>query len=204
MLVQPDKGGDAALEQLLKEWIKVKYNKPGEVFLGVCHRIDRPVSGVVLFAKTSKALVRINEMFKTRGISKTYFAVVQPAPPQHEGKLVNWMKKDERRNISRAYKEQVPGALKSELDYKLLGKSDHYFLLEVNPHTGRHHQIRAQLSAMGCPIKGDIKYGSKRTNPNGSIHLHARTISFLHPVKKEPVTITAPVPDEVVWKAFNV
>ncbi len=204
VLVQPDKSGEDALEQLLKLYIKEKHNKPGEVFLGVCHRIDRPVSGVVVFAKTSKALVRMNEMFKTKEVQKTYLAVVQEAPAETQAHLTHWMKKDERKNISRAYNEQIQGALKSELDYIVIKSIDRYHLLEVNPHTGRHHQIRAQLSKIGSPIKGDIKYGSKRTNKDGSIHLHAHKISFVHPVKKERIEIVAPVPNETVWKAFGV
>jgi len=203
VLVQPDKNGDAALEELIKLYIKHQYNKPGDVFLGVCHRIDRPVSGVVVFAKTSKALVRMNEMFKAKEIKKTYWAVVQNPPANKEGNLVNWMKKNENKNISQVTKAEVKGALRCELDYKWIGSSNTYYLLEVNPHTGRHHQIRVQLSNMGCPIKGDVKYGARRGNRDGSIHLHARRIHFMHPVKKEPVTIEAPVPDEVVWQAFS-
>lgn len=203
MLVQPDKKGDEALEEVMKHYIKEKYQKPGEVFLGVCHRIDRPVSGVVVLARTSKALVRLNEMFKTREVKKTYWAVVENKPEQEEGHLVHWLRKDEQKNVSRAYHEEVKGSLRCELFYKLIGKSDRYFLLEVNPVTGRHHQIRVQLSKIGCSIKGDIKYGAKRTNKDGRIHLHARQIEFIHPVKKEPVVITAPVPDEVVWKAVS-
>lgn len=203
VLVQPDKNGDEALEQILKQYIKEKYNKPGEVFLGVCHRIDRPVSGVVIFARTSKALVRLNEMFKGREVKKTYWAVVQSRPPHQSGHLKHWLKKDEKKNISRAYDREEKGTSACELDYDWLASSDNYFLLEVNPLTGRHHQIRVQLSKMGCPIKGDVKYGARRTNKDGSIHLHARQVEFIHPVKKEAVIITAPVPDEVVWKAFE-
>ncbi|MFN8287081.1 MAG: RNA pseudouridine synthase [Chitinophagales bacterium] len=203
VLVQPDKKGDEALEQILKQYIKEKYNKPGEVFLGVCHRIDRPVSGVVLFARTSKALVRLNEMFKGREVTKTYWAVVQSKPPHQGDHLTHWLKKDEQKNISRAYDHEVKGAALCELEYRWLASSDNYFLVEVNPLTGRHHQIRVQLSKIGCSIKGDIKYGAKRTNKDGSIHLHARRVQFMHPVKKEQVIITAPVPDEVVWKAFE-
>jgi 23S rRNA pseudouridine1911/1915/1917 synthase len=202
-LVQPDKNGDAALENIVKDYIKDKYQKPGEVFLGVCHRIDRPVSGVVVLARTSKALVRLNEMFKTREVKKTYWAVVENKPELEEGNLVHWLRKEEQKNISRAYNEEVKGSQRCEIYYKLIGKSDRYFLLEVNPITGRHHQIRVQLSKMGCSIKGDVKYGAKRTNKDGRIHLHARQIEFVHPVKKEPVLITAPVPDEVVWKAVS-
>lgn len=204
MLVQPDKKGDETLEDLMKAYIKTKYEKPGEVFLGVCHRIDRPVSGVVVLARTSKALVRLNEMFKTREVKKTYWAVVENMPKQEEGHLIHWLRRDEQKNISRAYTEEVKGSQRCELFYKLIGKSDRYFLLEVNPVTGRHHQIRVQLSKMGCSIKGDVKYGAKRTNKDGRIHLHARQIEFVHPVKKEPVVIMAPVPDEVVWKAVSV
>ena len=203
VLVQPDKKGDRALEEILKDYIKQKYNKPGEVFLGVCHRIDRPVSGVVVFARTSKALIRMNELFKGRDVHKTYWAVVENQPKETEGTLINWMKKDEQKNLSRAYDKEVPGSSRCELHYRLLGASDKYFLLEVNPVTGRHHQIRVQLSKIGCSIKGDIKYGAKRTNKDGSIHLHAHKIEFVHPVKNEPLTITAPVPDEVIWKFFE-
>lgn len=203
VLVQPDKKGDRALEEILKDYIKQKYNKPGEVFLGVCHRIDRPVSGVVVFARTSKALTRMNELFKGRDVHKTYWAVVENQPKETEGTLINWMKKDEQKNLSRAYDKEVPGSSRCELHYRLLGASDKYFLLEVNPVTGRHHQIRVQLSKIGCSIKGDIKYGAKRTNKDGSIHLHARKIEFIHPVKNEPLTITAPVPDKVIWKFFE-
>lgn len=204
VLVQPDKKGDAALEDLAKEYIAHKYNKPGEVFLGVCHRIDRPVSGVVLLARTSKALVRLNEMFKTKEIKKTYWAVVANMPTLPSAHLVHWLKKNEQKNMSHAYDQEVKGALKCELDYKWLKSIDNYHLLEVNPHTGRHHQIRLQLSKIGCPIKGDVKYGARRGNGDGSIHLHARQIEFMHPIKKEPVKITAPVPTEVVWKALGV
>lgn len=203
MLVQPDKSGEPALEQLAKMYIKDKYHKPGEVFLGVCHRIDRPVSGVVVLAKTSKALVRLNEMFKTREVKKTYWAVVENAPAQNKGTLIHWLKKDEQKNISKAYQSEVKGSLRCELSYQLLGKSDNYYLLEVNPITGRHHQIRVQLSSMGCAIKGDIKYKAKRTNKDGSIHLHARVLSFFHPVRKEEISITAPVPNDPVWKYFE-
>lgn len=203
VLVQPDKKGDKALEEMLKEYIKEKYNKPGEVFLGVCHRIDRPVSGVVVFARTTKALTRMNELFKGRDVQKTYWAVVENKPEQTEGTLINWMKKDEQKNLSRAFDKEVPGSSRCELHYRLTGVSDRYFLLEVSPVTGRHHQIRVQLSKIGCPIKGDIKYGAKRTNKDGSIHLHARNIQFVHPVKNEPLSITAPVPDEVIWKVFE-
>ncbi len=204
ILVQPDKSNDDSLEVMLRQYIKEKHNKPGEVYLGVCHRIDRPVSGVVLFAKTSKALARINEMFQKKEISKTYAAVVADKPQQLSDTLTHWLKKDEKKNMSRAYGHEVKGSSKCVLDYHYIGSSKNYHLLEVNPHTGRHHQIRVQLAAIGCPIKGDVKYGSKRTNPDGRIHLHARKMEFLHPVKKEPVIIEAPFPEEVVWQAeFN-
>lgn len=203
VLVQPDKSDNISLEDLTKEYVRVKYNKPGEAFIGVCHRIDRPVSGIVVLARTSKALVRINEMFQKKEIMKTYWAVVQNPPPAKEGKLINYLKKDERHNISKAHSTEVKGSLRCELDYKWLASSDKYFLLEINPHTGRHHQIRVQLSTMGCPIKGDVKYGARRGNRDGSIHLHARKIEFMHPVKKELLSISAPVPNEVVWQAME-
>lgn len=202
VLVQPDKNGDAALEQLLKEYVASKYNKPGEVFLGVCHRIDRPVSGIVLFARTSKALVRLNEMFKTKAIQKTYWAVVANKPENLSGHLVHWLKKNEQKNISQAYDTEVKGSSKSELKYQWLKSIEHYHLLEINPLTGRHHQIRVQLSKINCPIKGDVKYGAKRGNGDGSIHLHARKVVFVHPVKKESIEIIAPISSETVWQAF--
>ena len=202
-IVQGDKTGDAPLGDLLKAYIKEKYKKPGEVFLGVVHRLDRPVSGVVVFARTSKALARMNELFRERRTQKTYWAVVRTAPPQASGSLIHYLKKDEKNNKSRAYAQEVPGSSRAWLDYRLLGKSDHYYLLEVLPHTGRHHQIRVQLSTMGCPIKGDVKYGAERTNENGSIHLHARRLVFLHPVKKEEIVLTAQPPDDAVWNYFS-
>lgn len=201
-IVQGDKTGDKPLSDFVKDYIKVKANKPGEVFLGTVHRIDRPVSGIVLFAKTSKALARLNEMFQRKEITKTYWAAVKNKPPQNYGKLEHFLIKDEARNKSKAHVNQVKNSLLSILEYKVIATSEHYFLLEVNPHTGRHHQIRAQLSAMGCPIKGDVKYGADRTNDNASIHLHARSISFMHPVKKELVTITAPLPSDNLWNTF--
>lgn len=200
-LVQGDKTGDEPMSDAVKRYLKEKYNKPGEVFTGVVHRIDRPVSGVVLFAKTSKALTRLNELFRTKDIQKTYWAVVKNKPKLDEATLVNYLVKDEQKNKSRAYNKERKGALRSELSYKVIAKIDNYYLLEVLPITGRHHQIRVQLSQMGCPIKGDVKYGFDRTNKDASIHLHARKIEFIHPVKDEPVCIIAPPPDEVVWKA---
>ncbi len=201
-IVQGDKTGDTPLSEFVKQYIKEKYNKPGDVFIGTVHRIDRPVSGIVLFAKTSKALARLNQMFQTKEIQKTYWAVVKNKPEKESGKLVHYLKKNEAKNMSKAFEKEQNGALRSELDYKLLCSSDNYHLLEILPLTGRHHQIRVQLSSMGCPIKGDLKYGFNRSNPDASIHLHARKIEFIHPVKKEPVVIIAPPPNEVLWKEF--
>lgn len=202
-IVQGDKTGDTPMSENLKEYIREKYHKPGAVFLGVVHRIDRPVSGVVIFARTSKSLSRMNEFFREKKVHKTYWAVVKNRPPEDRGTLIHYLKKDEAKNKSKAYEHEVPGSSRSWLDYKVIGKSDNYFLLEITPYTGRHHQIRVQLAAMGCPIKGDVKYGADRTNDNGSIHLHARHIRFTHPVKKEEIHITAPVPEDVVWKFFE-
>lgn len=201
-IVQGDKTGDKPLSEILKEYLKKKYNKPGEVFLGTAHRIDRPVSGVVVFARTGKALARLNELFKTREVQKTYWAVVKNKPLKAEGHLVHYLIKNESKNQSRAYDAPREGALKAELTYKLLLSSDNYHLLEVTPVTGRHHQIRAQLAAMGAPIKGDVKYGFDRTNKDASIHLHAYSIEFIHPVKKEPLKITARPPREPLWDYF--
>lgn len=203
MLVQGDKTGDETLGDIVKQYIKAKYDKPGEVFLGIVHRIDRPVSGLVLFARTTKALQRLNEMFQKREIQKTYWAIVQSPPAQEQGVLVDWLRKNEEKNASYVYPEGTKGALRCELEYKLLASSDNYYLLEVDPHTGRHHQIRVQLSHMGCIIKGDLKYGAKRSNRDASICLHARAIEFIHPVKKESIQITAPVPEDNLWKAFE-
>lgn len=201
-IVQGDKTGDAPLSETVKEYIQGKYNKPGKVFLGTVHRIDRPVSGILLFAKTSKALARLNEMFRNKEIQKTYWAVVKNKPPQTNDHLIHFLKKNEAKNISKAYNKEQPGCLKAELDYRLLCSSTNYHLLEVKPLTGRHHQIRVQLSAIGCPIKGDVKYGFNRTNDNASIHLHARKIEFIHPVKKEPVILFAKPPKDVLWDEF--
>ena len=201
-LVQGDKTGDKPLSELLKTFLKQKYEKPGEVFLGVTHRIDRPVSGLVIFAKTSKALERLNEMFREKKIQKTYWAVVQNKPTKEEGVLVDFLTKNEVTNKSYARKEESKNTLRSELEYKLTLQIDRYYLLEINPLTGRHHQIRVQLSNMGSPIKGDVKYGFKRPNSDGSIHLHARSIEFMHPVKNELLTISADPPIDPVWNAF--
>ena len=195
-IVQGDKTGDKPLSDTLKEYIKLKYNKPGEVFLGVPHRLDRPTSGVVLFARTSKALVRLNEMFKNHdAMRKTYWAIVQGAPKQPEARLEIYLVRNEQQNKSYIAKPGAKDAKLAVLTYRTLTRGDHYSLLEVELLTGRHHQIRCQLAAIGCPIKGDLKYGAKRSNPDGSISLHARQITFVHPVRKEQVTIAAPVPD---------
>jgi len=202
-IVQGDKTGDTPLSETVKAYIKAKYNKPGEVFLGVTHRLDRPTSGVVLFARTSKALTRLNEMFREKSaissqpsaIQKTYWAIVQGCPKQAEARLENWLTRNEKLNKSFIAKPGAKEAKLAILTYKTLLKGDHYSLLEINLETGRHHQIRCQLAAIGCPIKGDLKYGAKRSNPDGGICLHARRIEFIHPVSKQPICITAPVPD---------
>lgn len=201
-VVQADKTGDESLQEMAKQYLKSKFDKPGEVYLGIVHRIDRPVSGVLIFARTSKAAARISEAFREKKVQKTYWAVVKNQPPAAEGTCIDYLVKNEKMNKSFIAKEAAKGQ-KSELHYKLLGKSDNYYLLEVKPITGRHHQIRAQLSAMGCPIKGDVKYGFDRTNKDASIHLHARRIVFPHPVKEELTDITAPVPNDPVWQFFE-
>ncbi len=202
-IVQGDKTGDTPLSDLLKAWLKEKYAKPGNVFVGVTHRLDRPVSGVVLFAKTSKALARMNELFRTGGVKKTYWAIVKNRPPQEEGELVHWMVRNEKQNKSYAYDAEKPGAKQAILHYRLIAYSDNYHLLEIDLKTGRHHQIRVQLSKMGCPIKGDLKYGAERSNPDGGISLHARSAAFTHPVSGEPIYIVAPVPPDNLWKALT-
>lgn len=201
-IVQGDKTGDKPLSEIVKEYVKQQYNKPGDVFIGVAHRLDRPVSGVVLFARTSKALERLNKLFRDKTIQKTYWAVVKNKPAKESGHLAHYMIKNEAKNMSKAYTEERNGSLLAELDYKLIASSDTYHLLEVSPITGRHHQIRVQLASMGCPIKGDLKYGFSRSNTNASIHLHARKIEFIHPVKQEPICIIAPPPKDPVWDAF--
>lgn len=202
-IVQGDKTGDTPLSEILKAWLKEKYAKPGNVFVGVAHRLDRPVSGLVLFAKTSKALARLNEMFRTGDIKKTYWAIVKNSPPTEEGTLEHWLVRNEKQNKSYAYTEEKPNSKKAILHYKLLARSDNYYLLEVDLKTGRHHQIRCQLAKMGCPIKGDLKYGSERSNKDGGICLHARKAQFIHPVSKEPVEIVASVPDDSLWKGIT-
>jgi 23S rRNA pseudouridine1911/1915/1917 synthase len=201
-IVQGDKTGDAPLSELLKNYIKEKYSKPGDVFLGVVHRLDRPVSGAVIFARTSKALSRLNEMLKNREINKTYWAVVKNQPPEDHGTLVHYLLREESKNKSFIVSENTRNSQRAELKYQIVGKSNSFYLLEVDLMTGRHHQIRAQLSAIGCPIKGDLKYGFQRSNPDGSIHLHARKISFVHPVKKELISITADPPNDPIWNYF--
>lgn len=202
-IVQGDKTGDKPLAEMVKEYIKQKYHKPGNVFLGVVHRLDRPVSGLVVFARTSKALARLNEMFRTKEVHKTYWAIVGNCPPTEEGELVHWLVRNEKQNKSYAYDKEKPEAKKAILDYKLIGRSERYFLLEVDLKTGRHHQIRCQLAKVGCPIKGDLKYGSPRSNPDGSICLHARRVRFVHPVSKQEIDVTAPVPEGNLWHSFQ-
>ena len=200
-IVQGDKTGDTPLSELVKAYIKEKYNKPGEVFLGVTHRLDRPTSGVVLFARTSKALTRLNEMFKSHEqIKKTYWAIVQGAPKQPEARLENYLIRNEAQNKSYIAKPGTKDAKQAVLTYRTLAKGEHYTLLEVNLETGRHHQIRCQLAAIGCPVKGDLKYGAKRSNPDGGICLHAKQIEFIHPVSKQPICITAPIPEDSLWQ----
>lgn len=200
-IVQGDKTGDRPLTEYVKDYIKKKYNKPGKVFLGVVHRLDRPVSGVILFARTSKALSRLNEMFREKKVQKTYWAIVKNKPQNTKETLVHYLLKNQAKNKSQAFSREGNHALRSELNYELIHSLDNYHLLEVSPKTGRHHQIRVQLAKIGCPIKGDIKYGFDRTNKDKSIHLHARKIDFIHPVKKEPISITAPTPNDVLWKS---
>ena len=203
-IVQADKTGDTPLSETVKQYLKEKYQKPGNVFIGVTHRLDRPVSGLVIFAKTSKALTRLNEMFRTNAVKKTYWAVVKNAPKEPEGELVHFLVRNEKQNKSYAYEKEVPNSKKAVLDYRLIARSDYYYLLEVDLKTGRHHQIRCQLAKMGCPIKGDLKYGAQRSNPDGSICLHARRVRFVHPVSKELIELEAPLPSGNLWKGFEV
>ena len=198
-IVQSDKTGDETLAEEVKAYIKRKYKKPGDVFLGIIHRLDRPVGGVIVFAMTSKALTRMNELFREKKIFKTYWAIVEEKPPIEDGQLVNWLKKNQDKNRSRAYDIEVKDSKKAELTYRLMGRSKHYYYIEVHPKTGRHHQIRVQLAHLGCKIKGDVKYGAKRTNKDGSIHLFARSLSFIHPVKKEKLIIRSNPPMDPLW-----
>lgn len=199
-IVQGDKTGDEPLPEIIKRYLKEKYNKPGNVFCGVTHRLDRPVSGVVLFARTSKALTRLNEMFQSRDMTKIYWAIVKQKPEESEGRLEHYLVRNEKQNKSYAYETVRPGSKRAVLSYKTVAKSDNYTLLEIQLETGRHHQIRTQLAHIGCPIKGDLKYGFSRSNPDGGISLHARSLEFIHPVSNEQIKITAPVPDERLWQ----
>lgn len=201
-IVQGDKTGDTPLSEKVKAYIKEKYAKPGNVFCGVTHRLDRPVSGIVVLAKTSKALARMNELFQNGEVHKTYWAIVKNLPKPEEGELVHWLVRNEKQNKSYAYDKEVKNSKKAILDYRTIGHSDNYYLVEVDLKTGRHHQIRCQLAKIGCPIKGDLKYGAPRSNPDGSISLHARKISFIHPVSKKIIEIEAPVPDNPLWNSF--
>jgi len=200
-IVQGDKTGDTPLSDVVKAYLKNKYNKPGNVYLGTVHRLDRPTSGIVIFAKTSKALPRLNKLFLSKDIKKTYWAVVKQPPPKPEGTLVHWLKKNQKTNKSYAFNKEVKDSKKAILHYKTIKKLDNYTLLEINLETGRHHQIRVQLSSIGSPLKGDLKYGFDRSNKDASIHLHARAIAFIHPVKKEQILVSAPLPNDAIWNA---
>ena len=202
-IVHSDVTGDTPLEQTVKDYLKCKYNKPGDVFLGVAHRVDRPVSGIVMFAQTSKALVRLNRKLQEKSIKKTYWAIVKDLPPDEKGTLIHYITRNTKTNRSYAYAKERPNSKKAILHYRHIASSDRYHLLEIDLETGRHHQIRCQLSAIGCPIRGDLKYGYPRSNPNGGISLHARQIQFAHPVKEEEINLTAPLPDDPFWNIFN-
>lgn len=201
-IVQGDKTGDKPLNEVVKSYIAEKYNKPGAVYLGVVHRLDRPTSGIVIFSRTSKALPRLNKLFAEKEAKKTYWAIVKNAPPKPQDTLTHFLKRNSKQNKSYAHPKETPGSKKGILDYKIIQEFDNYFLLEINLHTGRHHQIRAQLSAIGCPIKGDLKYGFDRSNPDGSIHLHSRKLQLNHPVQKKEMTFTAPPSEgDALWAA---
>ena len=202
-IVQGDKTGDEPLSDSVKRYLKEKYQKPGNVFLGVVHRLDRPVSGLVVFAKTSKALTRLNKMFREGEVHKTYWALTKNNPSQPEAILTNWLVRNEKQNKSYVYDHEVPRSKKAILSYRVIGRSEHYSLLEVNLMTGRHHQIRSQLAAMGCPIKGDLKYGAQRSNPDGSISLLSRHVEFVHPVSKTLISLDSPLPDDALWHSFE-
>ena len=202
-IVQGDKTGDVPLSEDVKCYLKEKYQKPGNVFLGVVHRLDRPVAGLVVFAKTSKALTRLNKMFRDGEVHKTYWAITKNLPPQSEGTLTDWLVRNEKQNKSYAYDHEVPHSKKAILKYRLIGQSDHYCLLEVNLMTGRHHQIRCQLAHMGCPIKGDLKYGAQRSNPDGSICLLAHHVEFVHPVSKQLISLDSPLPEDKLWQVWG-
>ncbi|MDP4222146.1 MAG: RluA family pseudouridine synthase [Bacteroidota bacterium] len=202
-LSQSDKTRDLPLADEVRKYIAEKYNKPGNVFLGIIHRLDRPVGGVILFARTSKALQRLNESFRTRNVSKTYLAIVRERPPEDEATLTHFLKKNEKQNRAYVYETEVKGSKKAMLSYRLAGRSERYYLLEIELHSGRHHQIRAQLAKIGCPVKGDLKYGYPRSNEDGSISLFARRLEFDHPVTKKRISITSPFPKGDVWKLFS-
>lgn len=202
-IVQGDKTGDTPLSESVKHWLKDKYAKPGNVFLGVVHRLDRPVAGIVVFAKTSKALKRLNDMFRKGEVSKTYWAIAQNAPEKQEETLINWLVRNKKQNKSYAHENEVLNSKKAILHYKVLGSSDHYTLLEINLQTGRHHQIRCQLAHIGCTIKGDLKYGARRSNPDGGISLLARRIEFVHPVSHDKIMVEAPLPNEKLWQEIT-
>ena len=202
-IVQGDKSGDIPLSEIVKQWLKEKYQKPGNVFLGVVHRLDRPVSGLVIFAKTSKALTRLNNMFRNGEVHKTYWAIVTRPPFESEATLTDWLVRNEKQNKSYAYNHQVPTSKKSILHYKVINQTDHYTLLEVNLMTGRHHQIRCQLSNMDCPIKGDLKYGAPRSNPDGGICLLSHRVECIHPVSKELIKVESPLPNDNLWQAIG-
>lgn len=202
-IVQGDVTGDKPLSEVVKEYIKEKYDKPGDVFLGVVHRLDRPTTGIIVFAKTSKALTRLNKSFKNRETKKIYWAVVKNMPPKANDTLIHYLKRNPKNNTSKAHIKEVPDSKKASLQYTVFKKLDNYLGLEIQLHTGRHHQIRAQLTAIGCPIKGDLKYGFDRSNPDGGIHLHARQLEFIHPVTKDVIKITAATPKEVIWDAIS-
>lgn len=202
-IVQGDKTGDVPLSEDVKCYLKEKYQKPGNVFLGVVHRLDRPVAGLVVFAKTSKALTRLNKMFRDGEVHKTYWAITKNLPPQPEDTLTDWLVRNEKQNKSYAYDHEVPHSKKAILKYRLIGQSDHYCLLEVNLMTGRHHQIRCQLAHMGCPIKGDLKYGAQRSNPDGSICLLAHHVEFVHPVSKQLISLDSPLPEDNLWQVWE-
>jgi len=201
-LAQGDKTGDVSLDHEVKKYIELKYKKPGAAFLGVVHRLDRPVSGIILFARTSKALARLNEMFKSRQVKKVYMAIVRERPPEDEATITHFLKKNEAQNKSYVFDNEVKGSKEASLTYRLTGRSEKYYLLEIELHSGRHHQIRAQLAKIGCPVKGDLKYGFPRSNEDGGISLFARKLEFIHPVKKEPVTILAHFPEGDIWSVF--
>lgn len=200
-IIQGDKTKDTPLVEIVKEYLKIKHDKPGNVYLGVIHRIDRPTSGIVMFAKTSKALSRMNAMLKNQDVNKLYWAITQNKPDNKTGKLIHWLRKNPKNNKSTHFSKETANTKKAILNYKILKTLDNYYLLEIKMESGRHHQIRCQLQAIGCPIKGDIKYGSKRTNKDGSIDLHARNLQFIHPVTKKEIDVTAPVRDEKIWKS---